>query len=367
MKKHLVILAAMVLLFAACSPREEPPEETTDSTLPPVLVVTPTPPPTPTPETPIPTQPPYEGPVNPLSGQPIDEKSVNNRPIAVVINNRKISLPQLGIAAADIIFEVPVEGAYTRMLAIFQDITDAGNIGSVRSARPCFVDIAQSFDAVFIHAGGSPAAYTQMKSQSTSRFDGVNGPGTNMYFRDSQRQRTMGYEHSMLTSSEKIGEYIGTLGYRLDHEVEYLPPFEFEAELEITGAKATAVTVKFNSSKSTSFEYNADDGLYYASQQGGKYVDGNVNTQLSFANLIIVKTTIKVVDSDGRLNIDLTSGGSGFLAVGGVYMPITWEKNDGIEPFIFRNEKGDKITLRTGKTYVAVMSTSANVEFSEVQ
>jgi len=307
----------------------------------------------------------YEGAYNPLSGLPIDESGVNKRPLAIVINNRKISLPQLGIAAADIIFEVPVEGAYTRMLAIFQDVTDAGNIGSVRSARPYFIDIAQSFDAIFIHAGGSPAAYTLMKSRGISRFDGVNGPGSNMYFRDSQRQRTMGYEHSLLTSTSKINDYIDTLGYRLEHETDYTEPFTFAEEQKITGEKAATVTVKFNSSKSSSFEYNADDGLYYASQQGGKYVDGNGGTQLSFANIIIIETTVKVLDSDGRLGIDMTRGGAGFYAVGGLYEPITWEKSSDSAPFIFRNEKGDKITLRTGKTYVAVISTSASAEFAE--
>ena len=365
MKKQIIILAAMVLLLAACSPKELETDESPTPTLPPIELITPTPSPIPTPVTPTPTPPPYEGPVNPLSGQPIDEKSVNNRPLAVVINNRKVALPQLGIAAADIIFEVPVEGTYTRMLAIFQDISETGNIGSVRSARTCFVDIAQAFDSIFIHAGGSPSAYSIMKSRSIARFDGVNGPGSSMYFRDSQRQRSMGYEHSLLTSSAKIAEYIDTLGYRLEHETGYVSPLRFEDELKISGSKAAGVTVKFNSSKSATFEYDDKYGLYFASQQGGKYVDGNTNTQLSFANLVVIQTTIKVVDSEGRLDIDLTSGGDGFLAIGGQYVPIKWSRDSDSAPFIFRNANGDIITLRSGKTYVAVISSAASAEFSE--
>ena len=367
MKKRLVILVTMVLLLASCAATEEDAPSAETPTLPPIVVVTPTPTPTPIPPTPTPTPAPYDGPLNPLSGLPIDEESLNLRPLAIVINNRKISLPQLGISVADIIVEVPVEGAYTRMLAIFQDITEAGNIGSVRSARPCFIDIAQSFDSIFIHAGGSPEAYTQLKSRGISRFDGVNGPGTGMYFRDKGRERTMGYEHSLLTSSSKIAEYIDTLGYRLEHEEGYVSPLSFEEELEISGTKATGVTIVFNSSKSTTFEYDTDDELYHSSQQGGKYVDGNTDVQLTFSNLIIVKTTIKVVDSDGRLSIDLTTGGDGYLAIGGQYMPIKWSKPSNSEPFVFRNADGEQITLRPGKTYMAVISNSASVEFSEGQ
>ena len=366
MKKQFIILAALVLLLVSCAPKETAGEE--EQTLPPIEVITPTPSPTPTPTpapTPIPAPTPYEGPLNPLSGLPIDEESVNLRPLAIVINNRKISLPQLGISAADVIVEVPVEGSYTRMLAIFQDITDAGNIGSVRSARPCFVDIAQSFDSIFIHAGGSNTAYNMLTSRGISRFDGVNGPGSNMFFRDKTRERTMGYEHSMLTSTDKIAEYVGTRNYRLEHEEGYVSPLVFEEALEISGTKVTDVTVKFNSSKSTTLEYSADDGLFHASQQGGEYVDGNSGDQLAFANIIIIKTTIKVVDSEGRLNIDLKTGGDGYLAIGGQYVPIKWSRQSDSAPFVFKDEAGKEITLRSGKTYMAVISSSASAEFSE--
>ena len=366
MKKQLIILAAMVLLLASCAPKDV--ETDAMHTLPPVEIVTPTPSPTPTPTplpTPTPEPTPYDGPVNPLSGLPIDEKSVNLRPLAIVINNRKIALPQLGVAAADIIVEVPVEGAYTRMVAIFQDVSEAGEIGSVRSARPYLLDIAQAFDSIFIHAGGSPDAYTQLKSRGISRFDGVNGPGASMYFRDKTRERTMGYEHSMLTSSAKIAEYIGTQGYRLEHDAGYVQPLTFEDALELSGEKAAGVTVKFNSSKSTSFEYDAGDGLYHASQQGGEYIDGNTKDQLAFANLIIIKTATKVIDSEGRLSVDLTTGGGGYLAIGGQYVPVKWSKSSNSAPFVFRDESGEKITLRSGRTYMAIISNSASAEFSE--
>jgi hypothetical protein len=93
---------------------------------------------------------------NGLTGEAIDEPS-NLRPYAVMINNIKVALPHCGVSKADIIYEVLVEGT-TRMMAIFSDISDAGALGSMRSIRPYFIELARSYDAIVVHAGGSEQA-----------------------------------------------------------------------------------------------------------------------------------------------------------------------------------------------------------------
>ncbi|MFQ8760878.1 MAG: DUF3048 domain-containing protein [Intestinimonas sp.] len=42
---------------------------------------------------------PYNGPENPLTGEPISGELANRRPIAVMLNNLKEALPQLGQSA----------------------------------------------------------------------------------------------------------------------------------------------------------------------------------------------------------------------------------------------------------------------------
>lgn len=363
MKRLLLIALALTAVFTLASCKDEPEQPPDiDRELPPVEIITPTPEPTPTP-TPEPT--PYDGPRNPLSGLPIDEKSVTLRPMAIVVNNRKVALPQLGVSKADIIVEVPVEAPYTRMVAIFQELTDAGDIGSIRSARPYLIDIADSFDAIFIHAGGSDDAYIQLKSRKTDHFDETHGPGSSMYYRDAARKKTMGLEHSLILSSGKVEEQIVKQGYRREHEADYTPPLLFEDELVISGEAANKIEIDFGSKKSTSFEYNEEDGLYLASQQGGDYIDGNTKEQLVFANVIVIKTSMKILDKAGRLRVDLTSGGDGWLAIGGKYEPVTWSKASSSEPFVFRDASGSKVTLRTGKTYIAIIPSSAEAVFSE--
>ena len=56
------------------------------------------------------------GNLNPLTGlMTLSDEAVGKRPVAIVINNIKDSLPQYGIAGADIIFEMVAEAGITRL------------------------------------------------------------------------------------------------------------------------------------------------------------------------------------------------------------------------------------------------------------
>ena len=58
---------------------------------------------------------------NPLTGElGYAESAVGKRPVAVMVNNLKGALPQYGIAEADIIYELPVEGGITRLWQFMQ-------------------------------------------------------------------------------------------------------------------------------------------------------------------------------------------------------------------------------------------------------
>ena len=133
---------------------------------------------------------------------------------------KRQALPQVGVSQADVIYEILAEGGITRMMAVFQDVAGAGEIGTVRSARDYYASLAYGHDAVYLHAGGSPQAYEFIKSRGVTALDCVNGPyeGT-LFWRDQERRRSAGLEHSVLTSSETIQELLPTYQrVRLDHE-----------------------------------------------------------------------------------------------------------------------------------------------------
>ena len=86
---------------------------------------------------------------NPLTGEGISTDISGDRPVAIMLNNLKKALPQLGVSQADIIYEMPAEGGITRMMVVFQNLDGVGDLGSVRSARDYYVSLAYGMDAIW--------------------------------------------------------------------------------------------------------------------------------------------------------------------------------------------------------------------------
>ena len=284
-----------------------------------------------------------------------------------MINNISSAQPQLGVSGADIIYEIVVEGGITRMMALFQDVSDIGDIGSVRSARPYYVRIALGYDSVYIHAGGSNDAYSVLKSTQILHFDGVNGTLQDIFFRDQERRVTLGYEHSLLTNGDLISEYLPTYDVRLEHEEGYDNNLTFSYDAVPTdGETAENVKVYFSSSKSTTFAYSEEDEVYYASQYGISYTDGNNGEQISATNILVLRTSVSQIagDSAGRMNVYTTGSGSGTYICGGYSEDITWSRDDVDDPYTYTSEDGTSLDLYPGKTYICIISDDNTIEIS---
>ena len=172
------ILAASMLLLSACADSAssisdaEPSAQTTQS-----ANSDPT-----TAQEPV-TDPVATG-VNPLTGETgYNNAAVGKRPVAVMINNLKGALPQYGIAAADIIYEVPVEGGITRMMAVYADYTAMPDVCSVRSCRYYYPILAYGMDAIYCHWGADQTIATDtLKRLGIDHIDGGNN-GNGVFFR----------------------------------------------------------------------------------------------------------------------------------------------------------------------------------------
>lgn len=309
---------------------------------------------------------PNDGPVNPLTGLEVSEEISQNRPYAVMVNNLKAALPQQGVGSADIIYEVPVEGGITRMLAVFQDISDVGTIGSVRSVRPYYLDLVQGLDGILIHAGGSDQAYSDIWSRGIDNVDGVNGSGE-IFFRDPDRKaQGLDTEHTMVTTSELIAEYLPTYNIGLQHEEDYTYEIAFlDSGTRSGGASAKTIQVVFSTYKTGVFEYSEDDGEYYVSQHGDEYIDGNTDEQVSVKNVLVLFANITGVPGDtaGRLQAELIGSGSGYFICDGEYFPITWTKDGYTSQFVYTMEDGSAVAFGRGTSYVNIVATGADVTF----
>jgi hypothetical protein len=133
-----------------------------------------------------------------LTGEWVDEKYGRQRPVAVMIENTKACLPQYGIGNAGVIYECVVEGGITRMMAIFDDYTGLDQIGNVRSSRPYYVYFASEYDAVYMHAGGNPAAFELIDGGLVQNLNALKLEGKKG---SAATYRTGKSEHTLYTNS----------------------------------------------------------------------------------------------------------------------------------------------------------------------
>lgn len=292
-----------------------------------------------------------------LTGEWIDEALATQRPIAVMLGNTTAALPQYGIGDAEVVYESPVEGGLTRILAVIHDYENLEKLMSVRSCRHYFVHWALEYDAIYTHFGQAYLAYDILGQDYVDNINGIVGSVESVVFeRDSSRKAP----HNAYTTGEKLAAGIEMLGYETtlseDYEGHFLFNTDDASEIQLTdGQEATLVKTGYPINK-PSFEYNEEDGLYYRYQYGAAHVDGNDNSQLTCKNIILQVCDWQVMDQEaGYLNVDTTSGGHGYFITNGKMMPITWSKDSVTAPTKYYYEDGTEITLNQGKTWVCII------------
>lgn len=358
-RRGFALILALLLCLTGCgssdAPAAEP--ETPPAPAQPVIL------PEPDPEPEIPSG------INPLTGLPMELEFVEKRPVAVMLNNLKKAQPQLGVSQADVIYEVPAEGGITRMLAIYQTLDGIGELGSIRSARPYYIELALGHDALYVHAGGSPEAYSDLKSWDVDNIDGVNGGPKHdaVFWRDAARKKTMGYEHSLLTSGEKITEFWNNSKYPTTHSEGYIYPQTFMEEPLSGGTPAEHVKLYYTSYKTGLFDYDTGTGKYLVSQYKAPYTDGSTGEQVSATNVLFLETDISVIwgDTEGRLTVRTTGEGKGTLFRSAQSIPIHWSRADRNSPFVYTTADGQPLVLGQGNSYICLLDPhSSSVEIS---
>ena len=344
MKKLFPLLLAITLLFSACG---KLPEETSGAPASEAASEEPSPEPI----------------TNPLTGETIDSDRSAVRPYAVMLNNIKVALPQCGVSKVDILYEILAEGNITRLEGIFTSLDGIEAIGSMRSARPYYISVAQAYDAIYVHAGGSEQAYSDIASKNIDDIDGVRGSYANTYFyRDKTRQK-YGVEHSLFTTGEKLLACTKELAYRTDHDgsFDYGLIFSDSVDLDASASPAASVNVSFGGLKDTSFTYRSDTGYYTGKEYNMDYIDGTTQTAVDFKNLVVLFAETKIVDDYGRRAVQLTGSGTGYFMVNGKSVPITWSRSSESSPFIYELQDGTPVTFGIGKTYIGIVPTGSTI------
>lgn len=303
---------------------------------------------------------------NPLTGEGLDVDISGKRPVAVMFNNLKQALPQVGVSQADVIYEIVAEGGITRLMGVFQDLEGVGELGSVRSARDYYVSLALGHDAIYIHAGGSPQAYTAFNSWGVTHIDFVNGPYNDMWWRDPDRRKTAGLEHSLFTSGKNVLEQMPSR-FRLDHEEDYEAGWTFDKEVPAGGRRADKLTVPFSPYKTGRFTYDAEENQYLVEQHidgsDVPWVDGAGGKAVAVNNVLVLYTDVSQVRGDeaGRMDVRTTGTGDGLLLRDGMLYSITWQRDERTDNLSFLDPDGGDIPLAVGPSYINIVRTGSDV------
>lgn len=320
-----------------------------------------------------------------LTGEWKDAEVAQRRAMAVMIPNNYLKIPgtsnystvpQHGISQASIIYEAPVEGRITRLMAFFEDYDDLDLIGPVRSSRRYYVYEAMAADAIYCNWGlAVPYVSDLINSDKVDnvsvKLEGID-VGADEAF---GRGLNSGYAKEF-TSSLNIEGYnkaVKRLGYATTYEeskhFKQVFTFTDEGYLATYSDYPDATVVypggpksnkggygSYSDDKATRFEYNEDDRLYYRYQYGEPHVDADNDEQLAVTNIIFKVCHGEVIpESKDYLIFGVHGTGTAYIFTNGKVIEGTWSRSGDNEPNIFYDKSGNEIVLNQGKTWFCLI------------
>lgn len=309
------------------------------------------------------------GPVCPLTGTPAPGGAVPTRPaLGVKIGNYTADRPSAGLNQADVVFEEPVEGAITRLLAVFQ-CQGSPLVGDTRSAREPDVGIlSQLSDPLYAHAGGIDPVINLL--QQAALID------ENLF--------TGGRSSAIIAQPGRVAPYamfVNTSSLWAFDRSDTTPPapiFQYSTMLpagSVPGSGASA-HIPFSGTSDVTWTWNPAGQNYLRSYAGtpDRMVNG---PQTAATNVVImtVQTSIGpwVENAQGAREVDVAALGTGPLLVirNGVAITGTWSRSSLTQPATLTAANGVAITLQPGNTWeelvpagIAVTTTSSTTTTS---
>lgn len=302
-----------------------------------------------------------------LTGQWLEKEKANKRPIAVMIPNNTPALPQYGLSKAAIIYEAPVEGRITRLMAVFEDYDELEYIGPVRSSRDYFVYVAMGYQAIYCNWGlARPYVEELLRSDAVQNIscavEGIHNPSDEAF----GRIRRPGYatEFTGYLFMDGLEKAIKRHKYETEYDSRYVPPFIFVDEgyrANYEAMEDAAYLYPGGREENSGgygfynpyFEYDEKDKLYYRYQNGKKQMDEYDNSQLAVSNVVFQYCHGEVRDKKDYLAFGVHGEGDALVFTNGKVIEATWQRYGGdATPAKFYDKNGREIIFNQGKTWI---------------
>lgn len=300
--------------------------------------------------------------VNLLTGLPtLTDGAIGKRPVAVMVNNVDAALPQYGISAADLIFELPVEYDLTRLMAVYGDYTQIPEVCSIRSCRYYYPILAVGFDAIYVNWGmNESVARPTVNSMDIDQYDGDEYGLGDCFGRDKARYESgYAWEHTGVFHGPNFPSVLEKDKVRTDLKEDKTDTafnfVEMDKNAAPNGEDAQKVRVDFGANYSV-FTYDEENHEYLKNFKDSPHMDGISKEQLKFENVIVLETEIKPYPGDEVIKYVDWEGGEnakGYYISEGKMVPITWSKAGMYDPLKFFDANGNELQLNRGKSYIA--------------
>ncbi len=288
-----------------------------------------------------------------------------DRPIAVMIDNHKDAMPQVGLNDAYMVYEIIVEGGETRLMALFKGV-DLDQIGPVRSSRHYFLDYALENDAIYVHFGWSPQAESDIKKLGVNNINGIyydtmkERTDTSLFWRSKKKYAP----HNAMTNTQKILQIANKLEYRTTSEQKSVLHYVAEDVNLESNMEATTVTIPYSTSNVVKYEYDSENKRYIRYSKGIAHTDWVTEEAITTKNIIIVKCknwTLNDGSGKGRQTLDNVKTLEGYYITNGKAIEITAEKTTREGQTVYKDLQGNEIDVSDGNTFVQICPIDSKV------
>lgn len=291
-----------------------------------------------------------------IDGMMIPEDQAGRRPIAVMVENSFPIRPQEGLGSAEMVFEGLSEAGITRCLAVFSH-NDVEKLGPVRSARNHFVAMANGFNAIYGHCGGSIYALDLIKEWNVTDFDQMAYP--NSYWRVPERKRP----HNLFTSTVKIREDAEAAGIKA---LASFDGFKHKDDLPLEARTATQnIAIEFSTNPyKVEYKFDKNTNSYLRYNGGVPHLDKNIGKQLCPKNVIImVADTAPIPGGSGCLDISVIARNKMIAFMDGKRAEGYWQKVSSYSQVQFYDSSGTEMSLNRGQTWVEIVAPDTPLAF----
>lgn len=290
----------------------------------------------------------------PLTGEPAPHGVVPDRPaLAIKVENAPEARPQTGLNDADVVFEEPVEGGYTRFIAVYQ-CAQSPRVGPVRSGRTTDPDVLVQFGRPILGYAGAVQPVTDAITRA-GLIDVNYIVAARAYTRDDARVAP----HNLYTTTRAL--------YRAAraHEGAPAPVFGYDPEVTTKAKRVGSAHLPFSSVSDVHWSWSGKRDVWLRSHGAAPHetTDGG---QVSAKNVVVLSVEVRpghILDAAGNPSpvVTLTGSGPAYVLRDGRMIRATWERERLADVTGLLARDGSEIALAPGRTWVELLPSDIEV------